>query len=334
MNYCCERCKQGFKHEKHYNNHLKRTNPCKLKIEMNKIYNLDCLEYMKYIEDKTIDTIILDPPYYNVANEKWDKQWKSIDDYLEWLNPIISELNRISKYSCSCWVFGYSYQLSYILPLFEKAGFKYRQHIVIDKGIKSVSGRTSSKLKMFPTATEYIIYFYKDARDIIKSTLQEKQKQKNISSSDINVYLGKANNGGGTWSTIAGKRQKNIQYPTREDWNKLDILFDGIGLNYDDYVYKFNLPPKLTDVWSDINFYNRKYKNLWKEKYKKRCEHSTMKPYDLIKRLIECSTNENDIVLDIFMGTGMTGRVCLDLNRQFMGCEIEKEYTEKSLIYI
>ena len=59
-----------------------------------------------------------------------------------------------------------------------------------------------------------------------------------------------------------------------------------------------------------------------------------MKPYDLIKRLIECSTNENDIVLDIFMGTGMTGRVCLDLNRQFMGCEIEKEYTEKSLIYI
>ena len=37
MNYCCERCKQGFKHEKHYNNHLKRTNPCKLKIEKKNI---------------------------------------------------------------------------------------------------------------------------------------------------------------------------------------------------------------------------------------------------------------------------------------------------------
>ena len=38
--------------------------------------------------------------------------------------------------------------------------------------------------------------------------------------------------------------------------------------------------------------------------------YPTMKPYDLIKRLIECSTKEGDIVLDIFMGTGSKGYVC------------------------
>ena len=58
-----------------------------------------------------------------------------------------------------------------------------------------------------------------------------------------------------------------------------------------------------------------------------------MKP-DLIKRLIDCSTSENDIVLDIFMGTGMTGRVCLDNNRKFMGCELDEEYINKSLIHL
>ena len=125
-----------------------------------------------------------------------------------------------------------------------------------------------------------------------------------------------------------------IQYPTREDWDKLDVLFDGIGFKYDDYVYKFKLPPKLTDVWDDINFYDRTYKKLWMEKYNEKCKHPTMKPYQLIKRLIECSTDENDIILDIFMGTGMTAKVCKDTKRNYYGCELDPNYINKSLAYL
>jgi DNA modification methylase len=296
--------------------------------------NEDCITYLKKLKCNSIDTIVLDPPYFGVVSADWDNQWKNMDEYLDWMNGIITELTRISKYSCSCWVFGFPYQLSYLLPLFEKHGFTYRQHITVDKGLRSVAGRTSSKLKMFPTASEYILYFYKDSREIIKKELQKKQKECDISSKDINIHLGKAINGGGTWSTIAGIKQKNIQYPTKEDWNKLCVLFGGIDINYDDYVYKFNLPPKLTDVWTDINFYDKTYKKLWIDKYEEKCEHPTMKPYDLIKRLIECSTDKGDIVLDIFMGTGMTGKVCLDTNRRFMGCELDNDYVKKSLIYL
>jgi adenine-specific DNA-methyltransferase len=300
----------------------------------NKIINQDCLEYLKELSDEMIDSVILDPPYFEVVDEKWDKQWKNIQEYLDWMDNIIKELFRVSKYSCSLWLFGFPYQLSYLLPLFEKHGFSYRQHITVNKGLKSVSGRTSNKLKMFPTASEYIIYFHKDGRKFIKNILQEKQKESKLNGYQINQHLGKATNGGGTWSTLAGKKQKNIQYPTREDWNKLDDLFGGLGIKYDDYVYKFNLPQKLTDVWDDINFYDRTYKKKWNEKYNEKCKHPTMKPYKLIQRLIECSTDENDNVLDIFMGTGMTGLVSKDLKRNFLGCEIDKNFTDKSLVYL
>ena len=293
-------------------------------INKNKIYNLDCIEYLKQMKKETIDTIILDPPYFNVVNEKWDKQWKSIQEYTLWIENIIKELDRVSKYSCSFWIFGYAYQLSYIIPIIEKYNFTYRQHIVIDKGMKSVAGRTSNKLKMFPTATEYIVYFHKEARPILKRFFQDKQEEKKIKSGDINKHLGKAINGGGTWSTIAGKKQKNIQYPTREDWDKLQELFGTFDIKYEDYVYKFNIEPKLTDVWNDINFYDRKYK-----KY-----HPTQKPYKLIERLVKASSNENDNVLDIFMGSGMTAKVCVDLNRNYWGCELEKKYFENNLLSI
>ena len=378
VKYCCERCLKEFSQKSHYNNHLKRKNPCqnnKGKIEevvekmvnekidnslnkkligeneniiiqtqsnmntepkfkentnthnisyKNNIFNLDCSKYLDELskQEKQIDTIILDPPYFNVVNEKWDKQWKSIQDYLIWMEKIIKKLNDVSKYNCSLWVFGFPYQLSYIIPIVEKYGFKYRQHITINKGMRSVAGRTSNKLKMFPVATEYVIFFYKDATNVIKKILQDKQKEHKISSKNINIHLGKAINGGGTWSSIAGKKQKNIQYPTREDWGKLETLFGNIG-NYDDYVYTFNIEPKLTDVWDDINFYDKTYK-----KY-----HPTQKPYKLIERLVKCSTNEGMNVLDIFMGSCMTALVCKNNNRNYFGCELDEKYFKNNLIY-
>jgi len=54
--------------------------------------------------------------------------------------------------------------------------------------------------------------------------------------------------------------------------------------------------------------------------------HPTMKDLDVIKRLIKILTNENDIVLDPFMGSGTTGIACLNTNRRFIGIEKDDKY--------
>lgn len=54
--------------------------------------------------------------------------------------------------------------------------------------------------------------------------------------------------------------------------------------------------------------------------------HPTEKPVDLIKELIYNSSEENDIVLDCFMGSGSTGVACLESNRRFYGIEIDEKY--------
>lgn len=54
--------------------------------------------------------------------------------------------------------------------------------------------------------------------------------------------------------------------------------------------------------------------------------HPTQKPVELMKILIENSSNENDIVLDPFMGSGSTGVACLYTKRKFIGIEIDKQY--------
>lgn len=54
--------------------------------------------------------------------------------------------------------------------------------------------------------------------------------------------------------------------------------------------------------------------------------HPTQKPVDLMKLLVENSSNKDDIVLDSFMGSGSTGVACLETDRKFIGYEIDKKY--------
>lgn len=71
---------------------------------------------------------------------------------------------------------------------------------------------------------------------------------------------------------------------------------------------KFFLVPKVRQYKDDFNF------------------HPTLKPVNLMHHLIKLISFEKQTVLDPFMGSGSTGVGCLDLNREFMGYELEEAY--------
>jgi len=57
--------------------------------------------------------------------------------------------------------------------------------------------------------------------------------------------------------------------------------------------------------------------------------HPTQKSLLLFEELIKKHSNENDTILDTFLGAGTTAIACKNTNRKFMGCEISKEYYDK-----
>ena len=60
--------------------------------------------------------------------------------------------------------------------------------------------------------------------------------------------------------------------------------------------------------------------------------HPTQKPLSLIEEIIIKHTNENDLVIDCFSGSGTTAVASYNQGRRFIGCELSKEYYEKSLL--
>jgi len=61
---------------------------------------------------------------------------------------------------------------------------------------------------------------------------------------------------------------------------------------------------------------------------KEKTEHPTQKPLSLMKYLILTYSNENQIIIDPFMGSGTTGVACAGLGRRFIGIEINEKYFE------
>lgn len=73
---------------------------------------------------------------------------------------------------------------------------------------------------------------------------------------------------------------------------------------------------------------------LWSfapEKKMKHIGHPAMFPLELPLRLIKMLTYKDDMILDMFMGSGTTAIACIKENRNFIGFELNKEYYEKSL---
>ena len=83
-------------------------------MELNKIYNEDCVTGMMKINDNSVDIIICDPPY-NIGKDfgnNSDKQ--KMDDYLLWCDSWITQCLRILKPNGTLYIYGFSEILSFI----------------------------------------------------------------------------------------------------------------------------------------------------------------------------------------------------------------------------
>ena len=77
-------------------------------MEINKIYNMDCIEYMKSLPNECVDLIVADPPYFKIVKDDWDNQWKSEEEFYKWCREWIYECKRILKPTGSLYIYGAS----------------------------------------------------------------------------------------------------------------------------------------------------------------------------------------------------------------------------------
>lgn len=131
------------------------------------------------------------------------------------------------------------------------------------------------------------------------------------------------------YDRIKGRGAKYNFTSTRED-----ILW---FTKFDEYTFNkifSNIKKKTGGMGNKNGQPNRSLSNIWTDISpivpwsKERVSHPTQKPLALMERIITIFSNENDLVLDCFCGSGTTGVACKNLNRNFILIDNNKEYIE------
>ena len=336
--------------------------------ENGKLYQGDCLEVFKTISNKSIDLIILDPPYFS-TNKKdvGDNQWNTELEYIEWCLALFTECQRILKNNGSLYLFHNNVDLmtDILYKIKYETEFKFKNQITWDKletgnqDFLMPLYKNSNKKRRYATSlTEYIYYFnfedetglktisndldlYSEIRDYFKN----ERNKTNLSYKEINEKcFNSASNGGGMASNILTSYKKGWTFPTKEKYEslqkigiclfpyeKLKYKYDIFRQEYEKLRYKFNQPYLTTpkDIKESRNTI-RPFSTVWhysrdEEIYKL---HSTPKPLKMIEHIIEVSSNENDIILDPFSGSGTLAEASENTNRKWICIEKEEKYCE------
>lgn len=338
----------------------------RMKNDLIVLHNQNCFDAFKYLEDNSINLILMDPPYNIGKSKDWDT-WKSKNEYVEFMGGVFLECQRVLKSNgCMYWFHNDMVQISMLMEWLRiNTNFAFNSFIVLDKGdwrgLSWKNPTENNNLRCFFNTCEYcLLYVNGDCLQEGDSTGWDKirldtNKFVNLRQYSLSMleyiakqYLLEENNKKYNnivalgkkliFEKIGGKadhftRYKSTQFSlcTKETYNEIIETFKlDKWEGFRTYESLKNEYEELRLEYEQLRFIHnldKDHKNIFEFKRDKGENfHPCQKPINILERLIRTSTNEGDTVLDCFMGSGSTGVACVNTNRKFIGIEYDKDY--------
>ena len=314
------------------------------------ILNDDCLNAFKNIEDKSVDLVLIDPPYNIGKDKKWDK-WKTVNAYVEFMGQVFKECERVLKDNGSFYFFHNDFiQIVELQNWINKnTNFVFKQLITWNKIHEDFKnyGYVQQRLSIdmmrnyYNGFTEYCLFYtfqdesglskiYDDENcfNSIKKYLKDEKKKSGLTNKDLSLMFSKYTNKKGCLNRSVIEHyfsNKQWCFPTEDLY--INVLqktgyfqkpYEELRQEYEELRYTFNTARVKEDL--------RANSNVWLYPPAKKQGHITPKPVKMLENIINHSTNKGDVVLDCFMGSGSTGVACLNTGRKFIGIELDEKY--------
>jgi DNA modification methylase len=311
-------------------------------IDTRVIYCGDNLEQLKKLPENCVDLIYIDPPFNSNRNYEvfWGetKEKRAFEDrhastqaYIEFMRPRCVELHRVLKKTGSFYYHCDWHASHYVKIMLDQI---FDENQFVNEIIWKRSSNRSSMSKIFRRAHDSIFFYTKNSDYLFNMQYKE------LSEGSLELYKHKDDRG--TYQLVpllvSGKRNGE----TGKEWHGIDpnkcgkagmhwvtlpenlnkYEADGLvfwpekegGTPRLKYYLEDNKGVPLSDLWDDIE--------LISSSSRESLGYPTQKPLALLDRIIEASSNPNDIVLDAFCGCGTALVAAENLNRQWLGIDI------------
>lgn len=291
-------------------------------MEKNKVYLGDCLELMKDIPDKSIDLIIADPPYFKIKGD-FDFIWKSFADYLIDVESWATECKRLLSDKGTLFWYGHSKNIAYSQIILDRY-FSLESNVAIELTAGHIRRSNKESFRKFaPCSERFLMYSSgktnKELCNTLISQINETATNKDFIECFMKLNVCKNEKSAKVLATYkTGKHRTRFELMSEEMYNEIgnwNYSFDHFKTLFSNSIRTFNSIGVL-----DVFRFKENTKEL------SETSHPTQKPLNLSKMLIQMSSNENDLVLIPFAGSGTECIACMLLNRNFIGFEIDEEY--------
>jgi len=335
--YTCERCLKEFSQKSYYDIHIKRKNPChkyntekvfekndnsvnkklieekitiksldykKMELPNIEIKNTDGITYLKTIENNSIDLILTDPPYLISRDSGMNTHYNNVK---------LNEENNI--------------EFTKTIEQWEEYKLSNKEIVFNDKQKTNFIKYGTIYGKKYCVKTDYGIWDKEFTVEILDNFIKEYYKKLKKGGTLIMFF--------DIWKITILKelfekhKFKQIRFI---EWIKTNPQPLNSRVNYLTNCREI----ALLGVKGGKPTFNSKYDNgiyMFPLQGGKKRIHPTQKSILLFEELIKKHSNENDTVMDTFLGGGTTASACKNTNRNFKGCELSKEYYDKITIF-
>ena len=283
-------------------------------VELNKIYNEDCLTFLKQMPDQYVECCITSPPYFGLRDYGMAGQIgleETPEAYVEKMVAVFREVRRVLKDDGTLWLnLGDSY-----------AGSRYNprkfNHGVKEKDLMGIPWMVAFALRADGWYLRQDIIWHKP------NPMPESVTDRCTKSHEYIFLLSKSLQYYFDAKAIAEQQQQSSRERLTRGWNgDGDRGYPNGPQNHlKNYMGSFDsveetpLTRNKRDVWTVTT---KPYREA----------HFATYPPDLIEPCIKAGCPEGGIVLDPFMGAGTTALVAHKLNRNYIGTELNPEYCQ------
>jgi site-specific DNA-methyltransferase (adenine-specific)/site-specific DNA-methyltransferase (cytosine-N4-specific) len=257
-----------------------------------KILEGDCFELIKSQPDNSVDLVITSPPYSDIVNYGKKISTKKPDDYCDWILPLFREIHRVLKPSGS-----------FILNINDKCENGYRSTYIYDLISRN---NKESELKLYDT------YIWHKTNGIPNGGVKRFRN-----TTEFIFHFCKDN------KQMKFYMDRVLQEPKELD--KKPVSFPG---KIEDGFRGERIERTMPDKVRPENVFRFPTAASARDN---KIKHPAPYHKELPLYYIQLLTDELDVVLDPFSGIATTGLACKELNREYIGYELNESYLEFSI---
>ena len=283
-------------------------------MKSNKLLTGDCFELIKDLPDNSVDLVITSPPYADIISSYGtDVSIKKPTEYVDWILPLFNEIYRVLKPSGS-FILNINHNVNkgvvnpFVYELIYRSQKETKLKLYADYYWWKKNGVPNGSKKRFRNTTEFIFHFVKDPKQlkfymdrVLRETKESTTKRRNyLMNNDDEVIDGE-------------RKRKKVRY--------VKNITDG----KQDHIYQYRIIPDKVRPDNVFRFLTASADRT------NTIRHPAPFHRELPEYFITFLTDEGDTVLDVFSGIGTTGLPCKELNRNYIGFELNPKYVDFSI---